>query len=297
MIRLSEAFLCEGMLLDFIIHVSVAKNGRRNRNTHLHLTESKVLEELYRVVEPGYTPSVPLSSSSVSKYKTCKSMNCAGAPDDEHLKNSFKKQMEDEPKLLLKRMNMFIQKCLMWNFGENMTWLGCALLELIKNDKKILPSDEIYLNGDYSFVKKEDLFSDSHKVVYLSNLLLGAYYFIVLNRMGQNRKSTYDEWHTTGSMNGRPTALEGDVGKSFKDKVTIEISTLALEEDSHTQNIDSQPHVTTQTVENQTVSHQTVNLQQVTNQYSIVGGTFQFQNGNNNRSFPGNITNLTINNE
>lgn len=263
--------------------------------------ESGLMYRLIRIVKPDIDDTLislqPYNASQVksrvSHYKSCQIECGEYIPFNQE---SFSMLFTEEVKKgqdgqLLERMEDFITECIQ---REKIQWLGSALMEIIEDDTSIDGECCICFDNDFSLITKTELLSKENGVR-LSNLLLGVYYYIIRYRGNQNRdgRATYRTMFEpiTGMPRSRRRAV-GNTGKKYQDRIEA-----PPKEKGECQTDFQQTIIENQTVDKQNVSHQTVNHQQVTNQYNIMGGTFQLQNGNNNRSYPGNITNLTINNE
>ena len=170
-----------------------------------------------------------------SDYRACKSNSTVKSlfPDSKansDILEKYSKKIHITYELALKEMETFIGDRLNLKPSGNpsndqalrkiIEWLIKALLEVLANDASI-KDDQIFfaLENGKTITKRELLRGNSY---YLPSLLLGFWYYILMNRSdNENGRTTFEDWNEQKGETGAQWQFTSSIGNNYSRNITV----------------------------------------------------------------------------
>lgn len=222
----SGLVLCGGTF--FYLLLQVRKPGVSSKEhtygTSNAFTESNVLSELVKVVNPDFTK--PIAKSTASNYKNCtnqfNSLLGKSVPQNQPglIIEAFDNRIKAEYTSCLADMEKFVAKYtvtsnfILYDFVR-------AILEIIWEDGSIQSSDLFFVCED-GLPLKEKILVGTELNVYLPAFLLGIWHFVVVNREDNKAGSaTVEEWHKMENGRDSKNIFQRITGEGHCNKIGI----------------------------------------------------------------------------
>ena len=207
-------FLCGGVLFFLLKQAALPDKQSRPKTKEKHSELILMQDWIYT-----FTGSKNYGASKdTSMYKDCVSEGSTNLPFNEKAKcSAYEAILRDDYDTALKRMDEFVS-CHM-NPGMY-HWLIKALLDIVDNDNKILPSDYFYIEPDGRAVTLTKLI---HKEKYdISAFLVGILQYVLCKRFKMNKEGK-DTLNAIGERcSGRtPRKYIGNLGDSITRKIEV----------------------------------------------------------------------------
>lgn len=221
--------LCGGTF--FYLLLQVRKPGVSSKEhtygTSNAFTESNVLSELVKVVNPDFTK--PIAKSTASNYKNCtnqfNSLLGKSVPQNQPglIIEAFDNRIKAEYTSCLADMEKFVAKYIV-----SSSFMLCdfvrAILEIIWEDGSIQSSDLFFVCED-GLPLKEKISAGTELNVYLPAFLLGIWHFIVVNRK-DNRigAAILKSWDEPQNEQDSKNIFKRIIGQGYCDKISIKFA-------------------------------------------------------------------------
>ena len=270
-------YLCGGT---FFAQVVRAKISSTTPADHIDgkkesLPEQEVFRRLisiYQLKDFGAYAGGSLKTNA-SNFKSCKD-TCESFAlfSDNDMKRAFEEDVRSSKKVALAMMSKFVRDCI---DPEKYVQLVRCLLDMIQSDAENL-NDTIFfaLSDAEPITGKELCVMDT---IVIEPFLLGIWYFIIMQRSGDNQKgaTTYRQWYPSGKVyigkigNGitreifvksAPTEYAENFDKNGSDDDIPAVEMVSYDEGSPKEDADSIPKSDGENVKtvNQTIEHATI---------------------------------------
>lgn len=209
-------YLSGGIFFVLLTEARGATPTRRERKEgkESKITYKNMLEGLIQFFKPSFVQPVGRTfEGNTSEYRSCKVSYGTYLPFGEKNEiKAFDARVKTSYEDVLAKMDNYICTYLDSDSEENMKMLIKRLLTIIESDQDISSDAVFYLSKNP--ISKSELLTLSHYC--LSNLLLGIWHFIVVNRPENIRgEATYKELHTRVQAMHAKWHFKDDFGKSY----------------------------------------------------------------------------------
>lgn len=186
------------------------------------LTEVTAFRDLNRIITPSFSPANEGTfAGQASKFKSCVAKSAKNLP----IVNAsdvmtFLVRFEVDYMTIYKSMASFVDTYIHTDFSKRERLIK-SLLELIRDDKDIMPDAKFYVNGNNEILSKKELLCE--RTFSFVAFLIGVLRYIIENKRDDNMKGkdTYSKWCPPAKQALRVYSEYINVGATIHEKIVL----------------------------------------------------------------------------
>lgn len=284
-------YLCGGTLFFLLVQAKKQRNKAREREKGQSdgLSDLNIMEGLIEVVTGSQSTAYSDSlKKNTSQFRECIINSSTYIPfEDVAIKSRFDEEIRHDYKVVLVRMNTFLEK---FFDRSRIEWVVQVLLHVLDLDVDIIDTDVFYAQSNGEPLSRDSLLQLSK--IEVQAFFLGILHFIIMKRSGKNTlgKETLDSWGVKNPKRERKLKDNFSFHKKF--------NALFLWSEVSGMNVDkeSRGHVHSEFVESEYLDDETNFKEQTQKQESVMTNQVVFINNGGGPQFMNNYASINITN-